>query len=186
MGELRQYHPSLKISRIKELPKGNFVVIVDAVQDVIILQNESKVKAALDKNVKISLPKAFQTSIVQTKSLAMKGLPTDITDKEFKEFLDLNKITYAKTDLKSKKDCRIVPIFRLETNDPTQAEALISPNLARQVIRIVFEVEEFRSPVSVIQCFNCQSFSHSAKNCRSKQKCLNCSENHSRKGCPNR
>ena len=56
MGELRQYHPSLKISRIKELPKGDFLVIGESVQDVIILKIESKMKAAIDKNVKISLP----------------------------------------------------------------------------------------------------------------------------------
>ena len=37
MGELRQYHPSLKVSRIKELPKGDYLVIGDSVQDVIIL-----------------------------------------------------------------------------------------------------------------------------------------------------
>ena len=49
MVELRQYYPSLKISRIKELPKGDFVVIGDSVQDVIILQNESKMKATLGK-----------------------------------------------------------------------------------------------------------------------------------------
>ena len=85
MGELRQYHPSLKISRIKEQPKSDFVVIGESVQDVIILQNESKMKAPPGKNVKISLPKAFQTSKVQTKSLAVKGVPTDITDIEFKE-----------------------------------------------------------------------------------------------------
>ena len=30
MGELRQYHPSLKISRIKELPKNDFVAIGDS------------------------------------------------------------------------------------------------------------------------------------------------------------
>ena len=47
MSELRQYHPSLKISRIKELPKGDFVIISGSVQDVIILQNESKTKPAL-------------------------------------------------------------------------------------------------------------------------------------------
>ena len=88
MGELRQYHPSLKFSRIKELPKGDFVAIGNSVQDVIILQNESKMKAALAKNVKISLPKAFQSSKEQTKSLAVKGVPTDITDIEFKEFLE--------------------------------------------------------------------------------------------------
>ena len=36
-----------------------------------------------------------------------------------------------------------------------------------------------------MQCFNCQSFGHSAKNCRSKQKCLICGESHTHKGCPN-
>ena len=47
-------------------------------------------KAALGKNVKVSLP---------------KGVPTDITDSECTEFLDLNKINFAKTErLKSKKD----------------------------------------------------------------------------------
>ena len=47
-------------------------------------------------------------------------------------------------------------------------------------------MEEFRSPVSVKQCYNSQSFGHSAKTCRSKQKCLICGENHSHKRCPNR
>ena len=60
-------------------------------QDVVILQDESKLKAALGKNIEISLPKAFQTSKEQTKSLAVKGVPTDISENEFKEFLDLNK-----------------------------------------------------------------------------------------------
>ena len=184
MGELRQYHPSLKISRIKELPKGDFVAIGDSVQDVIILQSESKMKAALGQNVKISLPKAFQTSKVKTKSLAIKGVPTDITDTEF---LDLNKISYAMAErLKSKKDGRVPPIFRLEINDHTESEAVLSQNLVCQVTGIVYEVEEFRSPLSVTQYFNCQSFGHSAKNCRSKQKCLICGDSHSHKGCPNK
>ena len=34
-------------------------------------------KAALGKNVKISLPKAFQASKEQIKGLAVKGVPTD-------------------------------------------------------------------------------------------------------------
>ena len=52
-------------------------------------------RVALGKNVKVSLPKAFQTNKVQTKSFAIKGVPTDITDTEFLEFLDLSKISYA-------------------------------------------------------------------------------------------
>ena len=54
----------------------------------------------------------------------MKGVPADITDSEFQEFLDLNQIKYAKAErLKSKKDGRVLPIFRLEINDPTKSEA---------------------------------------------------------------
>ena len=98
MGELRKYHTGIKVSSIKGLPKGDFVIIGDSMQDVFILQSETKMKAALDQKVKISLPKAFQTSKVSTKRLAVKGVPTDITEAEFKEFLDLNKISYAKAE----------------------------------------------------------------------------------------
>ena len=58
MGELRQYHPSLKVSQVKELLKGDLLVIGDSVQDVVILQSENKMKAAIGQNVKITLPKA--------------------------------------------------------------------------------------------------------------------------------
>ena len=56
MGELRQYHPGLKVSSIKALPKGDFVIIGGSLQDVLILQSETKMKAALGQKVKISLP----------------------------------------------------------------------------------------------------------------------------------
>ena len=187
LGELRQYHPSLRITHIKELPKGDFLIIGDSVQDMIILQSESKMKAALGQKVKVSLPKAFQINKAHLKSLVIKGVPTDITESEFKEFLDINKINYAKAErLKSQKDGRVLPIFHLHITDPDEAEALLSKNLACNITGIVYQVEEFRKPVSVMQCFNCQSFGHSAKNCRSKQKCLICGESHTHKGCPNK
>ena len=50
-----------------ELPKGDFVIIGDTLQDVIILQNENKMEAALGTNVKIGLSKAFQTNKDQPK-----------------------------------------------------------------------------------------------------------------------
>ena len=187
MGELRQYHPSLKVLQGEELPKGDLLVIGDSVQDVVILQNENKMKAALGQNVKITLPKSYQISRTQNKSLSIKGVPTDLTDDEFREFLNLNKISYAKADrLKSKKDGRVLPIFQLEISDPDEAEALLSQNLMCNATGIVYKVEEFRKPLSVTQCFNCQSFGHWAKNCRSNPKCLICGESHSHKGCPNK
>ena len=63
---------------------------------------------------------------------------------------------------------------------------LLSQNLMCNVTGIIYKVEDFRQPVSVTQCFNCQSFGHSAKNCRSKQKCLICGESHSHHGCSNK
>ena len=76
-------------------------------------------------------------------------------DDEFKELFDLNKILYAKAEhLKSRKNGRVLPMFRLEINDPTEVEALISQKLGFQVTGIVYEVEEFRSPASVKQCYN--------------------------------
>ena len=54
LGELRQFHPGLKVSQIMELPKGDFLIIGDSMQDVIILQNENKMKAALGpKNIRL-------------------------------------------------------------------------------------------------------------------------------------
>ena len=187
MGKLRQYHPSLKVSSIKALPEGDFVIVGDSLQDVTILLSETKMKAALGQKVKISLPKAYQINKIPTKSLVVKGVPTDITVSEFNEFLNLNKISYAKAErLKSEKYGRVLPIFQLETTNPAKAEALLSQNLACNVTGIVYKVEEFRAPISVMQCYNCQCFGHSAETCRSKQKCLICGENHSHKRCPSR
>ena len=185
MGELRQHHPSLRISKVKALKKGDLLVVGDSPRDAVILQSEPKMKAALGQNVRVSLPKAYQTIKQKNKSLVVKGVPTDLTDAEFKEFLDLNKISYAKAErYKSKRDGRILPMFQLEISDPAEAEALISQNLMCNVTGIVYKVEEFRQPISVRQCFNCQCVGHSAQNCKSKQKCVICGENHSHKGCP--
>ena len=119
----------------------------DSMQDVLILQSETKMKVALGQTVKVSLPKAFQTTKIQTKSLAVKGVPSDITDSEFTEFLDLNKINVAKAErLKSKKDGRVLPIFRLEISDPTEAEALISQNLVCHVTGICVQGGRISSP----------------------------------------
>ena len=69
MGELRQHHPSLRISKVKALQKGDLLVVGDSPQDAVILQSESKMKAALGKNVRVSLPKAYQITKQKTSVL---------------------------------------------------------------------------------------------------------------------
>ena len=143
-------------------------------------------QACLGQKVKISLPKAYQTAKPK-KSLVVKGVPAEVTEQEFKEFLDLNKINYVKAErLTSDKDGRVLEIFKLRIKDDTEAEALITENLTCPITGIIYRVEEFRTPISVQQCWNCQNFGYSAKTCRSKTKCLICGEGHHHKGFPNK
>ena len=48
----------------------------------VILQSESKIKAALGKNVRVSLPKAYQITKEKNKCLVVKGIPTDLTEEK--------------------------------------------------------------------------------------------------------
>ena len=187
MSELRQFHPNLRVSKVKELKNNRFLVIRDTPRDVAILQRDNKMKACPGQNVLASLPKAYQTAKTVSKTLVVKRVPTEVSEKDFKEFLDLNKIIYTKAErLTGKKDARDLQMFNLEIKDEAEAEALISQNLACHITGIIYKVEEFRSPVSVQLCWNCQSFGHSAKTCRSKTKCVICGESNHHKGCSNR
>ena len=139
-------------------------------------------KACLGKNLKISLPRAYQSKD-KSKTLVVKGVPTQFTNDEFKLVLDHNKIKHAKAErMKSKRDGKILQMFQLELS--AEAEAIISSKTTCPQTGIVFKVEEFRAPISVQQCYNCQNFGHSAKNCKAKIKCVICGEGHSHKGCP--
>ena len=95
-------------------------------------------------------------------------MPAEVREQEFKEILDLNKINYAKAErLTCKIDGRVLEMFKLEIKDETEAEALITENLtclkSVSITGIVYRVEEFRIPISVQQCWNCQNFDYSAK-----------------------
>ena len=83
MSKLKQFHPNIKVSKVLEKKNNSFLIIGDTPRDVAILQSENKMKACLGQNVKISLPKAYQTSKPK-KSLVMKGVPTKVSEQEFK------------------------------------------------------------------------------------------------------
>ena len=97
VSELKQVYPNIKVSKVLERKNSSFLIIGDTPRDVGILQSESKMKACLGQKVKISLPKAYQTAKPK-KSLIVKGVPAEVTEQEFKEFLDRNKINYAKAE----------------------------------------------------------------------------------------
>ena len=75
MSELSQFHPELRVSRVKDLPNKRFFIIGNTPRNVIIQQNKTKMKACLGKNLMISLPKAFQNKD-KSKTPVVKGVPT--------------------------------------------------------------------------------------------------------------
>ena len=86
-------------------------------------------------------------------------MPTEFADDKFKEILDSNKIQYAKAEsMKCRKDGRSLKMFQLELKDPAEVKALISENLTGRQTGIIFKVEDFRAPILVRQCCNCQKF----------------------------
>ena len=112
-------------------------------------------------------------------------MPTEFTNDEFKQVLD-HKIKHTKAErMKSKREGRMLQMFQIELSDPAEAEAIISSKVTCPQTGIIFKVEEFRAPISVQQCYNCQNFGHSAKNCKAKIKCVICGEGNSHKGFPN-
>ena len=136
----------------------------------------------------MSLPKSYHSADAKKdKILVFKGVSNNITLEDFKQLLDFNKITHAEAErMKSKRTGKDLPFIKINSDDPKQAEALISGGLICQKTGIIFKVEEFRITPSIQQCFKCQSFGHKAQNCTKNQKCVVCGEAHSHKDCPNR
>ena len=62
INKLKQFHPNIKVSKVLEKKTKSFLIIGDTPRDIGILQSESKMKACLGQKVKISFPKAYQTS----------------------------------------------------------------------------------------------------------------------------
>ena len=88
--------------------------------------------------------------------------------------------------MKSRRDGRSLQMFQIELKNPAEAEATISNNITCSQTGIIFKVEEFRAPISVPQCYNCQNCGHSITHCKTKIKCVIRGEGHSHKGSPNR
>ena len=83
--------------------------------------------------------------------MVFKGVSNNITE-DFKQLLDFNKITHAEAErMKSKRTGKDLPFIKIKSDDPKQAEALISGGLICQKTGIIFKVEEFRITPSIQQ-----------------------------------
>ena len=89
----------------------------------------------------------------KSKTLVVKGVPTEFTDNEFKEILDSNKLQYAKAErIKSRRVGRSLQMLQVELKDPSEGEAITSESLTCPQTGVSFKVEEFRAPILIRQC----------------------------------
>ena len=171
MSELRQFHPSLEFQRSRN-SNNKFLIIRDTPRDTAVLQSENKVKPSRGQNVSSSLPKADRTAKAESKTLVLKEVPTEASEKDFKELLDLNKIIYAKAErLTSKNNGRAHKMFKFAKSNLSHYRH----NLQGGGI----SVSSFSTVVLKLP-----KFWPFGKNI--KTKCLICGESHHHKGCPDR
>ena len=130
MSELRQHHPNLRALEIMQTKNG-WTFIGDIPKDFSIPQSEPKMQQVFDKKVKMSLPRSYHSADAKKdKILVFKGVSNNITHEDFKQLLDFNKITHAEAErMKPKRTGKDLPFIKIKSDDPQQAEALISGGL---------------------------------------------------------
>ena len=105
MNELRQYHPNLRVFRIKQ-SQNDWIFIGDTRKDFAILQSESKMQQVFGKKTSrchyqglTNLQKPQKEKFLVFKRVSRNVIPDD-----FKELLDYNKITHAEAERMNPKD----------------------------------------------------------------------------------
>ena len=100
MSELKQYHPNLRVLRIKQTQNG-WIFIGDTPKDFAILHGKPKMQQVLGEIVNVSqLPKSYHSADDTKGNFWFSG---DVTLDDFKDLLDYNKITHAEAErMKSK------------------------------------------------------------------------------------
>ena len=61
MSELRNYHSSVRVFRIKQ-PQNGWIFVADTSKDFAILQSEPKMQQVFGENVKVSLSKSYHSA----------------------------------------------------------------------------------------------------------------------------
>ena len=119
--ELKQYHPSFNCTRVKLFKNGNILIVGDTPMDFAILQNESKMKAASDPDVKVSLPRAFHSEVTK---FCQRYIDWYITTRIWK-YADPKQNYLCKAErFISKRSSTPLPVFLVDLNEAATAEAL--------------------------------------------------------------
>lgn len=114
--------------------------------------------------------------------LVIRGLPADLSDNVSQELVNMGFKVDSVTVLKSSNQ-KVAPFPPLLVqlspgSDPTKLKQV------KYLFNCVITIEKFKpNRSSGTQCYRCQNFGHSSKNCNMPPRCVKCAENHTTADC---
>lgn len=118
--------------------------------------------------------------------MVLKNIPPNLTTSEIQEDLQRIGLKPKKVIQMIKKPTadnpteRAYPMF-IVTFDNTTTPQEVYKN--KKVCMCIVQWEHFKNKSGVTQCYNCQSFGHTATNCNRKPKCVKCAGPHTTAEC---
>ncbi|GFU87641.1 PRE_C2HC domain-containing protein [Trichonephila clavipes] len=108
--------------------------------------------------------------------VVIKGLPvdTDVADIEA-DLLQKGFAIEKVVQLRKFSTKAPLPIFMVEVRRTEKAQDIYEVN---SICYLCVTIDPFRRKPGATQCYNCNFFNHSSKNCKMNPRCLKCGKNH--------
>lgn len=111
------------------------------------------------------------------------GMSEKIDDQEFIEY-------FTKQNSIDKEDITFVRLYEMKTRKPGRFNAILEVNeekivelLKRGTVKIVFDMCKIVKHFSIMRCYKCLGFYHTAVNCKNKKACSLCAGEHNGDEC---
>ncbi|GFV28738.1 nucleic-acid-binding protein from transposon X-element [Trichonephila clavipes] len=114
--------------------------------------------------------------------IVIKGLPISTEIDEIQEDLTSQGFSVEKVaQLTRSKTKSPLPIFMVELEKKSDSPDIFK---VKKCCYLAVQIDAFNRRPGVSQCYNCNFFNHSSKNCFMRTRCLKCGESHSTNECP--
>lgn len=115
-------------------------------------------------------------------SVVIRGVPVEITEAEVEQDLAAQGLPAAKAArMKRGRERTPMPMVLVHLERTEASKGVYN---IRKIHGINITVETPRPRTDITQCFRCQGFGHTQRECRIKPKCVKCAEEHFAAECP--